>query len=240
VKITPARARWLSLLGSVFIRLLGRTWRIRRTGTLPPDWNILLAFLHGDILPTAYAFRGLDAAVMISLHGDGELIARVAERLDYVTVRGSSSRGGARAFLEMARGEADRPWGITPDGPRGPRGSVHPGVIQLAAQGSRAIVPLGVAFSRGWRFRSWDRFGLPAPFARIILHLGEALRVPADPDRSQREELAKDLANRLAEAERAARRGLTSGETLTGWPRRPPRQPGTHSLATRRDGKTPA
>jgi lysophospholipid acyltransferase (LPLAT)-like uncharacterized protein len=236
VRITPTRARWLSLLGAWFVRLLGRTWRIHHGGTLPPDWNIVLAFLHGDILSTTYAFRGFDAAVMISLHGDGELIARVAERLGYTAVRGSSSRGGARAFLEMARGEAHRPWGITPDGPRGPRGSVHPGVIQLAALDARPIVPFGVAFSRGWKLRSWDRFGIPAPFARVILHFGDPIRVGTDQDRDQRSAATKELAARLADAERAAHAALPDVRALPRWPRR---RAGTRSPAAVHDGTTP-
>ncbi len=236
MRITPTRARWLSLLGAWLVRILGRTWRIHHGGTLPPDWNIVLAFLHGDILSTTYAFRGFDAAVMISLHGDGELIARVAERLGYTAVRGSSSRGGARAFLEMARGEAHRPWGITPDGPRGPRGSVHPGVIQLAALDARPIVPFGVAFSRGWKLRSWDRFGIPAPFARVILHFGDPIRVGTDQDRDQRSAATKELAARLADAERAAHAALPNVRALPRWPRR---RAGTRSLAAAHDGTTP-
>ncbi len=238
MKITPRRARWLSLLGAALVRLLGFTWRIRSSGAKPPDWRILLAFLHGDILTAAYAFRGMDGAVMISLHGDGELIARVARRLGHVAVRGSSSRGGARAFLEMARREAHRPWGITPDGPRGPRGRVHPGVILLAALDGRAIYPFGVAFSRGWRFRSWDRFGVPAPFARVILHFGEPMRVPRDTDAELRSALAAELERRLVDAERAAQAGLTSAR-LPRWSRRPGGADGTRSPDAVARGTTP-
>jgi hypothetical protein len=222
VKITKARARWLSLLGAMLLRTLGATWRVRRQGFVPADWRAIGAFLHGDILMMTHVFHGFGAAVIISQHGDGELIARVAERLGNQPVRGSTTRGGARAFLEVVKQWPDRPWGITPDGPRGPRGSVHEGVIQLAAEGQRPILPLGFACSRGRRLRSWDRFTIPAPFARVVVHIGEPLTVPAHVERAQREALARELGARLRAAEHAAAAGLTDARNVR-WPPRPTR-----------------
>lgn len=220
MKITPARARWLSLAGAWFLRGLGCTWRVRRQGVAPPDWNAIGAFLHGDLLMMAHVFKGFGAAVIISQHGDGELIARVMTRMGNQPVRGSSSRGGARAAREMVRAWSDRPWGITPDGPRGPRGSVQEGVILLASESQRPIYPIGFAFSRGKRLRSWDRFAVPAPLARIVVHLGEPLRAPADADRAARATLARELEERLQTAGRAAADGLTRRGPDAAWPPR--------------------
>ena len=224
MKVTPARAFWLSLLGVGVLRGLGATWRVRRQGVAPADWHIIGAFLHGDLLMMAHVFKGFGAAVMISQHGDGELIARVTQRTGNQAVRGSSTRGGARAFHEMVRQWGDRPWGITPDGPRGPRGSVHEGVIQMAADAQRPIYPVGFACSRGKRLASWDRFTIPASFARIVVHLGEPMRLPSSVERGQRKALARELEARLTAAEVAAAAGLGGPPNVVVWPPRPPRR----------------
>jgi lysophospholipid acyltransferase (LPLAT)-like uncharacterized protein len=213
LKITPRRARWIGRLGVAFLHCLGATWRVRRIGLpMPEDHGALLfAFLHGNILPTAYIHRSTKAAVMISEHGDGEVIAQIASRLGYVPVRGSSTRGGARAFLRLARDHADRIVAITPDGPRGPRGSVHEGVIQLAAETGRKILPASYAVLRGKRLGSWDRFVIPGPFARIVEHLGEPLAVPKGLDGLHRAELARELERRFVEGEAKVEQSLRDG-----------------------------
>lgn len=219
MKITPTRARWLSLLGAWVLRALGATWRVRRQGFVPADWKGIVAFLHGDILLTAHAFRRFGAAVLISQHGDGELIARIIERMGNHAVRGSSTRGGARAVRELLRGWPAPVWGITPDGPKGPRGTVQEGVIVLAALSGRPIYPVGYAFSRGRRLRSWDRFAIPGAFARIVVHVGEPLLVPRTHTADDRAALAKDLEQRLQAAGEAASAGLRSPVPTVVWPR---------------------
>lgn len=214
MKITPRRARWFGRLGALFVRVVGVTWRIRSLGHVPaPPYQLILAFPHGDMLIPAITFRRVPAAIMISHHGDGEVIAQVLARMRKVAVRGSSTRGGTRAFLEMLREHAALPWGVTPDGPRGPRGTVHGGVIQLAAESGRPIVPAGFAVGRGKRLRSWDRFVIPAPFTRIVAVYGEPLRVPAGIDGEARTQLAKELEQRLVAAEREAERELGNART---------------------------
>jgi lysophospholipid acyltransferase (LPLAT)-like uncharacterized protein len=223
VKVTPWRAWLIGWAGALVLRVIGRTWRIHRSGHEPPDWHAIGAFLHGDLLMVAWVFRGFRAAVLISQHGDGELIAQAAARLGNHPVRGSSTRGGARAALEVLRKWADRPWGITPDGPRGPRGTVHEGVIQLASEGRRRILPLGFAYSRGRRLSSWDRFAIPYPFSRVIVHIGEPVSVPADVDRDARRAIAGRLEEALVECQLAAERSLDAKKPQANWPPRPRR-----------------
>jgi lysophospholipid acyltransferase (LPLAT)-like uncharacterized protein len=214
VKVTKTRARWLGRIGAAFIRVLGRTWRPRRIGAtlpLPHDPRFVFAFLHGDMLLPAFVYRRVAAAIVISQHGDGEIIAQVIARLNKRPVRGSSSRGGARAVLELMKRHDDVPWAITPDGPRGPRGVVHEGAIALAAQAGRPIYPIGFAVSRGKRLRSWDAFVVPAPFCRVVECIGEPLVVPADADGATRAALALELGRRLAEAGSRAAEALASG-----------------------------
>jgi len=207
VKMTPRKVRWLSILGANAVKLVGQTWRIRMHGHQMDltRGDQLFAFLHGDMLIPAYLFRRVPTAIMISHHGDGELIAQVERRLGlHVPVRGSTTRGGARAFLELVQQQGEIAWGITPDGPRGPRGRVHDGVILLASESGRAIQPAGFAVSPAWRTKSWDRFVIPRPFARISGYITEPLVVPPDLPREERRRYAEELEQKFRSAQERA------------------------------------
>ena len=116
--------------------------------------------------------------MLISESRDGEIITRITNRLGFRAVRGSSSRGGAESVVTMAKlAREGFDLAITPDGPRGPRGTVAPGAVHIAARGHVSIVPVGVSTNRGWRARSWDRFLVPKPFARIWVVYGEPIEV---------------------------------------------------------------
>jgi hypothetical protein len=148
--------------------------------------RVVYAFWHCHILPLAWAYRGRRAVVLVSEHGDGEAITQVIHRLGYGTVRGSTTRGGVRAALEMARlGRAGYPLAVTPDGPRGPRQRLQPGVVFVAQRSGLPIVPLSAGMRRGRRLDSWDRFELPAPFSRVRIVGGEPIAIPAEIPRSE-------------------------------------------------------
>jgi len=201
---------WLGFLGAGLTRVLGCTWRTRITGRFEIEPRIY-ALPHGSLLLPAFRLRSSRAAVMISRHRDGELIAQAISRLGFATVRGSSTRGGAAAVHEFVRAFPDRPWVVTPDGPKGPRGSVKPGLIRLAAATGRPIQPLVGAARPAKVFGSWDRFTLPLPFARVVVHFGEPLAVPPDVDEQRVVELTRELQERLAGAEKVA------GDALANW-----------------------
>jgi lysophospholipid acyltransferase (LPLAT)-like uncharacterized protein len=93
---------------------------------------------------------------------------------------------------------------LTPDGPRGPRRRVQPGVVYLAARTGLPVVPIGIAFSGAWRMRSWDRFALPRPYSAAWCVTTEPIRVPADADRAALEEYRLRVERALEEASRAA------------------------------------
>jgi lysophospholipid acyltransferase (LPLAT)-like uncharacterized protein len=167
---------------------LGRTWRVRHVGGErltrarfgPGRGPVLYAFTHGVLLPLTFTHRDRGVRVLVSQSRDGEIIARILERLGFDTVRGSSTRGGDRAALQLAAtGREGHDLAVTPDGPRGPRGSVAPGVAVVAARAATPIVPLGVASRPAWNARSWDRFLVPPPFARVWVVYGEPIEVPA-------------------------------------------------------------
>lgn len=167
-------------LGGVLIRLLGLTWRIRREGDerlygpLRRGETQVVVFWHGEILPIAWAHRGSGIAPLISTHADGEIIARIVENLGYRTVRGSTSRGGARAVLEMARLlQEGVTVGVTPDGPRGPRYDFAPGALAVAQRAGRPLLGVRASATRAWRMRSWDRHLVPKPFATVTYYYSE-------------------------------------------------------------------
>jgi lysophospholipid acyltransferase (LPLAT)-like uncharacterized protein len=137
---------------------------------------VLYVFTHGVILPLAYTHRNRGVYVLISESRDGEIITRITGRMGLKAVRGSSTRGGGRAVVELARlARAGHDLAITPDGPKGPRGSVGPGAAFVAARAGIAIIPIGVAADRAWRASSWDRFLVPLVGARVAVAYGPAL-----------------------------------------------------------------
>jgi lysophospholipid acyltransferase (LPLAT)-like uncharacterized protein len=146
--------------------------------------------------------------VLISQHADGELIAQVCRRLGIGVVRGSSTRGGSRALLGLIRRGRQTHLVVTPDGPRGPRRHVQPGLVFLAAVTGLPIVPVGIGFTAAWRARSWDRLAIPKPWSRAVVVFAPEISVPPNLDRAEleryRQRIEAALHRVTAEAERRA------------------------------------
>lgn len=177
------RVAWIARIGAILVRLLATTWRIRIVNPhVVGDESargqpIMYILWHGQLLPLLWTHRGRGIAVMISEHRDGEIIARIALALGYRVVRGSTSRGAARALLGACREvEAGHDIAVTPDGPRGPARSVAPGAAVIANRSGAPMVPVAAWASRAWHLRSWDRFMIPKPFARVVVAYTDALR----------------------------------------------------------------
>ena len=188
------RVRWIVRAGAGVLRLLANTWRMRAHGdealqaVRAKDQRIIFALWHGELLPLLWQHRGENVAVVISEHRDGEIIARIAESLGYATVRGSSSRGGSRALIGLMREiDAGRDGAITPDGPRGPARVFAAGAAVAAQRTGALIVPVRAAATRAWRLKSWDRFLIPKPFARVDVTYGEPTPVEAPSPRDAAE-----------------------------------------------------
>jgi lysophospholipid acyltransferase (LPLAT)-like uncharacterized protein len=187
-----ARARWVGRLGALCLRALGATWRTRRIGDehaaacRATGAAFVYSFWHAQLLPLAYLKRNRGVVILVSLSRDGEYITQVIERMGYGTVRGSTTRGGFRSLVEAAQlGRAGRTLGFTPDGPRGPRHRVQPGILLCAQRAGIPILPIAASAWPRRRLASWDRFLIPAPFARVVVVQGEPLRVPADLDATE-------------------------------------------------------
>ena len=145
----------LSFLGAATIRLLGKSMSLKSYGFEPVDRlyregrNIILAFWHGQQLMIPLGYRGPHPEILISQHRDGEIIYRIIKRFGFGAVRGSTTRGGHRALrqlIRLSRGGVDLV--ITPDGPKGPRYCVQPGVVALAKFTGLPIIPLAFACSK--------------------------------------------------------------------------------------------
>jgi len=139
-------------------------------------------------------------AGMVSASKDGGVVARILEHFGGQPVRGSSSRRGPQALLELTTwAERGYDIAITPDGPRGPRYIIQPGVMALAQLTGRPLVP--VAYHLPWKIslRSWDRFQIPLPFGRAVVKFDAPVYIPREASDEQRESLRQQLEQRLRE-----------------------------------------
>jgi lysophospholipid acyltransferase (LPLAT)-like uncharacterized protein len=170
------RVWWAARLGALAVRALGLTWRVTRhgyehvTAVRRARRTVVFTTWHGEMLPLLWGHRNERVHVLVSTHADGEIITRIAASLGFGAVRGSSNRGGARALLEMADVLSEGfDVAVTPDGPRGPRHSFAPGALVAAQRAGAPIIAARAVVDRAWRLRSWDRFVIPKPFARVTL-----------------------------------------------------------------------
>ncbi len=172
-----SKARLLGAIGSWSMRALLFTLRFRfedraRIMATPPEKPLLWAFWHNRLFVMPYVFEhffpGRPGAALTSASKDGEILAAFLKRFSVRAIRGSSSSGGARALVEMKRAiENGYIMGITPDGPRGPRYHLNPGVVKLAQVTGGFVLPVRIRYSRFWQLKSWDGFMIPKPFATV-------------------------------------------------------------------------
>jgi len=202
------------------IATLGRTFRWRIEGAehydrvLASGRQPIMAFWHGRILPATIFFQRRGIVVITSANFDGEWIAGIIERFGYGTARGSSSRGGARALVELRKTmAAGKPTAFTMDGPRGPAKVAQPGAVFLAKITGNPIVPFHIESTRHWTARSWDRTQVPKPFSDVAIAIGERFEVAADVDDAGLEARRVALEATLAALEERAKAMLAAPRT---------------------------
>lgn len=144
---------------------------------------LIVPFWHYSIFYILHHLRHYPGVALVSASRDGEFIARIARRLDFATVRGSSHRQGVQALKGLLRAMKEgRHVGLVADGSQGPARRAQPGAVFLAAKTGAPILPMVWATDRCRIFGSWDRTVLPLPFARIVLRYGRPFKVPAGLD----------------------------------------------------------
>ena len=169
------------------IRTIAGTLRYRVVNNegmfYPGDVRHLWVFWHNRMFLIPWLrqnlFPGQLGAFLTSPSGDGQIIAEACSEFGLKPVRGSSSRRGAQAMIEMAQMiKAGYDIGITPDGPRGPRYQLNMGVIKLAQLTGAMILPIHVRYDRAIKFKTWDGFQLPLPFSGVEIEFALPINVP--------------------------------------------------------------
>ncbi len=183
LKVRPETVR---AVAGPMVRVLASSWRFRieheeRLEALRATGRPFVYLLwHEAILPLLWYHRDQGVAVVVSEARDGQYLADFATSLGYRTVRGSSTRGGLRALLGAVRElQAGRCVAFTPDGPRGPRRAMKPGVLVAAQRADVAVIPVHAEAKWAWRLNSWDRMMIPKPAARVRIRYGQPFHVAA-------------------------------------------------------------
>jgi len=142
---------------------------------------------HNRILVSPYLFRKIypkrETVVLTSASKDGAVLAAAVKVFKVGAVHGSSSRRGAAALVALRRAvKSGKDLVFTPDGPRGPRYVLQPGVVKIAQTTGLAIVPLHIHYLSYWTLKTWDRFRIPKPFSKVRVTLGDPIRIPSELD----------------------------------------------------------
>ena len=187
MKIPGRLARWLIALGYHLLQLWARTLRFEiddRAAVVghPATRRYIGALWHNRLLLLPHVLRtylpNRQGAALISASRDGALLADLVTRFGFDVVRGSSSRKGAAAMLQLADVIASgRDAVMTPDGPRGPAYELGAGLVFLSQKSGAAVVPINMEYSACWRLKSWDRFILPKPFSTVRVIFGRPHQV---------------------------------------------------------------
>lgn len=194
----------ISFFGTLLFRIYIRTLRLV---TLYPErvdqfhqksYPVIIVFWHGRQLIMPFAYRGKAAYVLVSQHRDGEYVHQILRRLGFGTVRGSTTRGAIHAVNQLVDlANAGEDIVFTPDGPRGPRCIVQPGVVYIAQKTGLPIIPLAFGAKRKHVFQSWDRFQFPMPWTRSVFVWGNPLWVMPSAGDEERIKKCKELEGTL-------------------------------------------
>jgi lysophospholipid acyltransferase (LPLAT)-like uncharacterized protein len=197
---------WLvSWAAYLAISLIGPTLRYSISWEEPPsppdailEKPVIYSFWHRAVFASAWLWRNAGIAIMVSRSFDGEYIARTIEKLGFVAVRGSSSRGGATALLGLKNQlEQGNLVVFTIDGPRGPKYVAKPGPVLLSRATALPMAAFYVALSDAWVLNTWDGLMIPRPFSKVLVRISTKMRVPADADDGQMAEFQGRLQSAL-------------------------------------------
>lgn len=201
----------IATLGYPLLRALGATWRWKVSGAehvtaiTTQGLHPIHAFWHGRILPSTLYFQRRGIVVITSENYDGEWIARIITKFGYGTARGSTSKGGPRALLQLVRDVKSKGVAFTLDGPRGPAEVAQMGAVWLAKATGNPLMPFHSESASHWTLNSWDRTQIPKPFTTVTMAIGEPLYVPRAANEAELEEWRQRLQQSLAECKQRSK-----------------------------------
>jgi len=227
-ELTPARMlayRIAVVVAWQLVRFFWTSCRIharpgfeRAQATVRESKSLIPVYWHQHLLFGARALldlrdAGLKAGFLISASVDGTAPAMLVQRVGGHVIRGSSTNTGARALRDYYETIVKRHISpaIAPDGPRGPVHEFKPGAVMLAQLTGKPILPISIAASRTWRFRTWDHFELPLPFSRVVIAYGEPVLLPRGLDADSLARLQVEMARKLEALHAEARAALGRG-----------------------------
>lgn len=196
------------------IRLLNLTYRYEFIGlenkekakSIHPKKTFAYAVWHQNLIGAIFSHIGEKFTMVISESKDGELVAVTCEKFGHIPARGSSTRGGKRALIEIVRNmNQGFPGALTVDGPKGPAHVVKPGIVEIARLCQCAILPLSPYASSNWVFKkSWDQFRIPKPFSKIVVVIGEPIFIDDKITREHFDDVAIEIGKRIEQGEELA------------------------------------
>jgi lysophospholipid acyltransferase (LPLAT)-like uncharacterized protein len=174
--------------------------------------NIIYEFWHEYMILPLLVHEKQGIHVLVSQHFDGEVISRILKSFGFRTVRGSSTRGGRAAYMEMKNkmGKGRFEIAFTPDGPTGPRREAKLGLIKLAVETGMPVIPISVAASNYKRLKSWDRLFILLPFSKCTLVYGKPLYFEKTKDTQKLSRHVQDLNKITNKLEGVAQKCLSS------------------------------
>lgn len=197
------------------------------------DRHSLFLFWHEYILLILPRWGHTPLTALCSQHRDGEWVNQTAASLGLHVIRGSSSRGGAKAIRQIRSSLSYSSVAVTPDGPRGPRRRMATGSIYMASRLGVPLVPVGIGISDPIRLHTWDRFVIPKPWSRVRIVLGPSLEIPRRLDREQLESYRNSVQSLMDDLTTWAQDWADSGRRVPG------QQPFVRSRRTNRLPITP-
>ena len=189
-------------------RMLFRTLRIEFDFEVP-DSNpyqvaqgptYIYSVWHDSMVVPVFAGKQPATMALVGQHNDGSYVANILKSAGIPSVRGSSSKGGATALRRLIEDTKDHHIVLTPDGPRGPRRELKPGLTYLSAKTGKPLVPTAFACSRSWKIKgSWTDQMIPSPFARVVVVTGTPIEVPKKASRDELDEYTARLQTAMDE-----------------------------------------
>lgn len=217
--IDEIMTKFLAYLIYIVARLLTATLRVRYIGEkntvdaaqISPSGRYIYALWHQNLLMALSSHSHETCAMIVSSSKDGEIVATACQNYGHLPVRGSSHRGAIKSLLSMIEvlKQGKHNGAITIDGPKGPLYEAKRGIIDIAKKSGATIVPLSPYPEKYWEFKSWDKFRLPKPFSRVIVHYSKPIEIQSDLPLDQYDQACQQIKESLFAGEQQAKKELT-------------------------------